>query len=222
MADDYRGKASYPQRGSPRESNYPPLPGDDDSRPPMAAATTTTTTTKLPGIFDTFGAPPQSGPPSRYPPDGRYPPDPRQADPRAHPGYGGSPNGVNGYHAPPPPQHHQQQQQQQHPSQGQQQQQGGPGMYLPPLQPSADPRTTEYYSGSLGSNYGGYYRGARPFELEHRFPNEYIPGGPSIPVVIQQTAPRQRTSIACKYCRRRKVGSSYKDVVVKICGYFDF
>lgn len=114
------------------------------------------TTARLPGVFETFGDVPPLPPPSHHYPDPR---DARLADPRSAGSYGGSPNGVNGYHAPPPP--------------GQQAQQGppppgahqrAPPSYLPPppMQPSADPRTqvpADYYSVAAGASYPGYYRG---------------------------------------------------------------
>ncbi|KAF4119873.1 Fungal Zn(2)-Cys(6) binuclear cluster domain [Geosmithia morbida] len=155
-----------------------------------------------------YGPPPTQG--HGYPPI-----DPRYA----------SPNTTNGY--PPPGQ--QQQQQQQQPA--------GSGGYLPPLQPqSADSRTPgyrppepygagrpppgAYQQPPSEPQYAGhpeayYYRG--PPQGPHAPPPnaypyappyaEYGPpqaGGPA----MAQAAPRQRTSIACKYCRKRKIRCS--------------
>jgi hypothetical protein len=123
----------------------------------------------------------------------RYPPPP---DPRTRGTYSASPTGgPNGYPAPPG------------------------GMYnLPPVQAPSDQRhygvePRDYYArgGSFPPhpqpepyNYGGYRPPSGP--PYGAYPPEYArgPGGPP-----QQAAPRQRTSIACRYCRKRKVSNKF-------------
>ena len=154
-----------------------------------------TSTITLPPIQDQYGAGPYGAPPPR---GGGYPPDPRAGN-----AYGASPNSVNGYGPPSnqPP-------------------------YLPPLQPHGDPRSPTYPSAPRDEYYrpppppqggqyqepyyAGYNRGPPP-------PPGYGPPGPygphhydynargGGPPPMPQAAPRQRTSIACKYCRKRKV-----------------
>ncbi|KAI0476437.1 hypothetical protein GGR56DRAFT_471045 [Xylariaceae sp. FL0804] len=59
----------------------------------------------------------------------------------------------------------------------------------------------------------GHFGGAASYDYAYRpdrappgaYPPEYLGGGPPGAASVQQSAPRQRTSIACKYCRRRKV-----------------
>ncbi|KAG8406341.1 hypothetical protein J3458_021180 [Metarhizium acridum] len=204
MADD-RYRQDRPQQNRPEDqpsqlSRQPPPPptdkpraSSDSSRPSMAASVT------LPSIHDprssSYGAP---APPS----GGRgYPHDPRFA----------SPNAVNGY--PPPPA-------------GQQ----PPAAYLPPMQ-SQDPRGSSYphpehrgpyYDDRRGpphpdAAYGQdayFYRGppgAPPNGYPRPHPgaygSEYAQPG-NAPPQMAQAAPRQRTSIACRYCRKRKIRCS--------------
>lgn len=136
--------------------------------------------------------PPVTLPPIQHPNEpyggGRYPPPP---DPRAHGNYATSPTGANGY-AP-------------------------PGAYpsLPPVQPPPDQRygveTRGYYE-SRGSSYPvpqppppeNFYYPHRPSSGSPYPGYEY--GRPQAPQA--QAAPRQRTSIACSYCRRRKVSDA--------------
>lgn len=135
---------------------------------------------------------------SRYPPDARQPLDQRSWSSE-------SPTNPNGY---PPP---------------------SDGRYpLPPVQtagerPRYDDRQPfderrqyheqQYYQGPPP----GPGRGGAPYPPEYyqnRYPapypyGDYPRGGPNGPQVAQpppqQAAPRQRTSIACRYCRKRKV-----------------
>ncbi|OLN86105.1 hypothetical protein CCHL11_05216 [Colletotrichum chlorophyti] len=162
----------------------------------------------LPSMQDPHGSYPPPQFPRPYPPDPRG--DPR-ADPRAS-SYNASPNSVNGYPAPPPGPHQTQ---------------------LPPLQPPGDPRSPtygpppgdDYYRGRQPPSqhgdpyYQDYYRQGPP--PQGRYP-EYPqgPGGPRYDYPapryydgqgapqLQQAAPRQRTSIACRYCRKRKIRCS--------------
>ncbi|KHO00367.1 Zn(2)-C6 fungal-type DNA-binding domain protein [Metarhizium album ARSEF 1941] len=205
MADD-RYRQDRPQQNRPEDQpsqlsrQHLPPPADeprassDSSRAGMAASVT------LPSIHDPrsspYGAP---APPS----GGRgYAHDPRYA----------SPNAVNGY--PPPPS-------------GQQ----PPSSYLPPMQ-SQDPRGSAYHpaehrlgpyfddrrgpshpEGAYGQD-AYFYRpppGAPPNGYPRPHPGAYGPeyAQPgNAPPQMAQAAPRQRTSIACRYCRKRKVCSS--------------
>lgn len=207
MADD-RYRKDYPQHShedrytqpspaaSHPQSHYPP-PGEtahrqsEDPRASMAASVS------LPSMHDPRA--PGYGPPPHGQGHG-YPSDPRYA----------SPSTTNGY--PPPGQ----------PS----------GGYLPPLQPQSDPRAPgyrgpeQYPAGRPPAPYAQdqqyqhpdpyYYRqqqqgppgppNAYPYPPQGSpmpYPPEYgqPQGGPQ----MAQAAPRQRTSIACKYCRKRKV-----------------
>jgi hypothetical protein len=201
MADD-RYRQDRPPQNRPEDqpshlSRHHPPPADeprassDSSRASMAASVT------LPSIHDPrsggYGAPP---PPSS---GGRgYTHDPRYA----------SPNAVNGY---PPPQGGQQ----------------PPASYLPPMQsqdprgapyPPQDPRGP-YYDDRRGPPHPDapyppdayFYRGppgAPPNGYPRPHPGAYGPeyAQPgNAPPQMAQAAPRQRTSIACRYCRKRKV-----------------
>ncbi|KAK6066966.1 C6 transcription factor [Seiridium cupressi] len=209
MAEDHRSRG--PSRNDHHESQYPPPPGEEDDRsrgipyhprPPMAAGPVT-----LPSIQD----------PNR--PNGPYgAPSGRGWDSRTAT-YGGSPNSANGYPPPsggaghqngysppsssyPPPPSHQ---------------------YLPPVQPhpsdsrpgypSQDPRGPPYYAQQRAmppSPYNDQYGYAyRPDRGPPGYLGDYPPGGPGQAAMQhQQAAPRQRTSIACRYCRRRKIRCS--------------
>ncbi|PSS03306.1 hypothetical protein BD289DRAFT_478763 [Coniella lustricola] len=181
----HRGAAHHENHA---ESAYPPPPGEEDDRqrsqyqhlPPPAHVT-------LPPIQDghpAYGA--------------RYAPQP---DPRVQGNFAASPTGTNGYGAPPPSNYQ-----------------------LPPVQPPTDhryngePQHRPYYEARGGSyppvppppqtgqpqpeQYNYTYRpspGAMPYGAE------YARAGPSN---AAQAAPRQRTSIACSYCRRRKIRCS--------------
>jgi hypothetical protein len=119
-------------------------------------------------------------------PAGRgYPPPP---DPRARGSYSASPTSANGY-APP-----------------------ATGAYsLPPVQvPDARAygRGEYYQQGAYAHdpyNPYGSYRGPPPVQGFSPYPDYRV--GPSV-ATQQPAAPRQRTSIACRYCRKRKVSLS--------------
>ncbi|KAK0753610.1 hypothetical protein B0T18DRAFT_19177 [Schizothecium vesticola] len=202
MADDHRGGRGYPPRGNPEESHYPPPPNEDDDRKPPYQQRPPAMT--LPSMSY---PPPGHQPEQRYG-DPRYPPDPRQPlDQRSWSSE--SPTNPNGY--PPPPD----------------------GRYqLPPVQTAGDrPRyddrqpyderrqyheQQQYYQGPPpGPGRGGppyppdYYQNRYPAPFQYA---DYPRGGPNAPQVAppppQQAAPRQRTSIACRYCRKRKIRCS--------------
>ncbi|TRX98463.1 hypothetical protein FHL15_000537 [Xylaria flabelliformis] len=216
MAGDHPGKGHTPRHDRYDDSQYPPIPGEEDersrtiphhSRPQMASSILT-----LPAIQDRS---------TLYSLTGA-----RSWDPRAS-GYGPSPSSTNGYAPPPssvpvppgtsysptvggsaypPP--------------------GGPhqSYSLPPVQPHAqdprgsyppDPRAPAYYAAQPPGAFSG---GGNVYDYGYRqdhgppgsYPPEYARGSPAGSAVIThgQSAPRQRTSIACKYCRRRKPVSS--------------
>ncbi|ORY67462.1 uncharacterized protein BCR38DRAFT_407440 [Pseudomassariella vexata] len=212
MAEDHRNRGPPPRIDHNDASQYPLPPGEEDERsraipyhprPQMATGAVT-----LPSIQDPYGA-------SGHPPG-------RGWDPRAN-SYGASPSSTNGY--PPPPGSVQAPQPSYSPSNGA----GGypppqpPGpQYLPPVQPHPqdaravyppppDPRAQPYYAAQRGQvpyNPDPYQFAYRPDRggPPGAYPPEYVrgPGG----AVMQQSAPRQRTSIACRYCRRRKIRCS--------------
>ncbi|KAM3428096.1 hypothetical protein NHJ13734_008727 [Beauveria thailandica] len=196
MADD-RHRREYPQHIRPEDhsqssphsrSSIEEARHGAEPRGIMAASVT------LPSIQDPHGGSyPGQAPPSRgYPPDARY----------------ASPNGGNGY--PPPGQS------------------GHPPSFLPPLQPGSDHRAqayppehrSSYYDDRRHPQYSDYppdyyYRQQGPspngYPRDYRGPppGSYPPdfgqgGGPQ----MAQAAPRQRTSIACRYCRKRKIRCS--------------
>ncbi|KAI1744512.1 hypothetical protein F4680DRAFT_226780 [Xylaria scruposa] len=220
MAGDHPGKGHTPRHDRYDDSQYPPIPGEEDersrtiphqsphqSRPQMASSILT-----LPAIQDRS---------SLYSLTGA-----RSWDPRAS-GYGPSPSSANGYPPPPssvpvppgtsysptvggsaypPP--------------------GGPHQpySLPPVQPHAqdprgsyppDPRAPAYFAAQPPGAFSG---GGNVYDYGYRhdhgppgsYPPEYARGSPAGTAVIThgQSAPRQRTSIACKYCRRRKIRCS--------------
>ncbi|TDZ15413.1 putative transcriptional regulatory protein [Colletotrichum sidae] len=170
----------------------------------------------LPSISDHHG---NYGPPAysrSYPPHPDARGDPR-ADPRAG-SYTASPNSVNGY-PPPQPGGHQPQLPplQQHPA-------------ADPRSPSYPPPPDDYYARrqppppQYGDPYYQDYHNRQPPPPQGRYPDyppappgapryDYPPGaprydyGPGAPT-LQQAAPRQRTSIACRYCRKRKIRCS--------------
>lgn len=203
MAEEHRLRGP-PRNDQHHESQYPPPPGEEDDRsrgipyhprPQMAAGPVT-----LPSIQDPTG--PYGQPPTRGW-------DSRNSN------YGASPSSSNGY---PPP------------SGGQNQQNGysptssssyppPPGhQYLPPVQPHPndaranfppqDPRGAPYYPPQRSMppyNQDNYAYAYRPERGPPGY-GDYPQGGPGpAGMQHQQAAPRQRTSIACRYCRRRKV-----------------
>lgn len=189
---------SHHHHHRPLSSADEPRRSSDSSRASMATSVT------LPSIHDPRSSGYSAG---AQPPGGRgYPHDPRYA----------SPNAVNGY--PPPPG-------------------GQSGSYLPPMQAQQDPRAQAYpqpdprgpyYDDRRGPHpdaaYGPdayYYRGppgAPPNGYPRAHPGPYGPeyaqvgGAPP----MAQAAPRQRTSIACRYCRKRKVCSVNGNSPVKL------
>ncbi|KAF7531417.1 hypothetical protein G7054_g8878 [Neopestalotiopsis clavispora] len=221
MAEEHR------HRGQPRndqhESQYPPLPGEEEDRarglphhprPAMAAGAVT-----LPSIQDPSG--PYGQPPARVW-------DSRSASSA----YGASPSSANGYPPPGnagPPQSHANYSP---PHQSQYPPPPGHGSsYLPPVQPHpADARgsypppppqggrmppsiyaTPPQQHHSMMQQQQSPYRDSYgyPYGADRGYPGEYAQGGPGAAGMHpQQAAPRQRTSIACRYCRRRKIRCS--------------
>ncbi|GAB0143026.1 hypothetical protein EsHS_00003557 [Epichloe bromicola] len=209
MADD-RYHQDHPQRNlnegqqSQTSLHYPP-PSDEPraSSDSSKASASMAASVTLPSIHDArsggYGAPAPPPGARGYGHDARY----------------DSPNTVNGYPSP---------------SGGQQ----PPGSYLPPMQPQQDPRASAYpHSDHRGPYYddrrgppppdAGYgqdayfYRGPPgappppPNGYPRPHPGAYGPdyGQPgNAPQQMAQAAPRQRTSIACRYCRKRKIRCS--------------
>lgn len=207
MAEDQRsrGLPQQQQRSNPADDRqYPPIAGEEDDRsrgipyhprPTMATAPLT-----LPSIQDPHGAYGPSGGRSWEARAGSYGPSPASTNGYPPPGsgtpgtsYSPSPAGS----AFPPP--------------------GPIPQYLPPVQPPPqdsranyppDPRAPPYYTAQrppvpYQDPYGFAYRPDRG--PPGAFPPDYPRAAPGGAAVMQQSAPRQRTSIACRYCRRRKV-----------------
>lgn len=210
MAEDRRHRGQQPNHDQNDESQYPPVPGEEDdrtrviayhSRPQMAAGAV-----RLPSMQDPYAQPAGA----------------RGWDPRSS-GYGPSPSSTNGY--PPPlaataP-----------PSTGYSPPTGGNAYpppashppYLPPVHaPAPDPRAS-YPPQDPRAQYFANYNSPNPYEFAYRgdrgavgqYP-EFARGGPVGAAVMQQSAPRQRTSIACRYCRRRKVRVHYTNGHIKM------
>ncbi|KAF3802294.1 hypothetical protein GCG54_00012542 [Colletotrichum gloeosporioides] len=195
-----------PPVGAPEDSRYH---DDRHQRPNMAAPVS------LPSIQDPHSAYGQPAYARSYPPH----PDPR-GDPRAS-SYNASPNSVNGYPPPQPGAH-----QQLPPLQPQGGDPRSPGYPPPPesrddfyrrqqQQPPPqqyDPYYQDHYNRQGPPPPGRYPDypppgpGAPRYDYGPPGPPryEYGPGGPN----MQQAAPRQRTSIACRYCRKRKIRCS--------------
>ncbi len=206
MAEDLRSRG-LPQRNNQADDHqYPPVVGEEDDRsrgipyhprPQMATGPLT-----LPAIQDPHGA---------YGPSGG-----RGWEPRAG-SYGPSPVSTNGY-PPPPPGSSAPSSSYSPATAGNAYPPPGPGhQYLPPVQPHPqdsrasfppDPRAPQYYSSQrppvpYNDPYGYAYRPDRG--PPGAYPPDYPRAAPGGGAVMQQSAPRQRTSIACRYCRRRKV-----------------
>lgn len=202
MADD-RHRREYPPHVRPEDQHSQLSPRSRSSLEEARHATETRGTmaasVTLPSIQDPHGAN-YSGQP---PPSRGYPPDPRYA----------SPNGGNEY--PPPGQS------------------GHPPGHLPPLQSGSDHRSPAYPPEHRSSYYDDrrppqytdyppdyYYRQGGPppngYPRDYRGPppGSYPPDfGQGLGAPMAQAAPRQRTSIACRYCRKRKVGVSHHESV---------
>ncbi|KAF3759938.1 hypothetical protein M406DRAFT_343579 [Cryphonectria parasitica EP155] len=167
--------------GPPQESAYPPPPGEEDDRPPRPQYQQLPPPAgmTLPPIQDSLQA---------Y--SSRYP------DPRAQGNYTASPTAPNGYGPP------------------------GPSYQLPPVQPPHDHR----YSGDQHRPFydarGGSYPPPPPQPDQYNYTYRPSSGPPynngsyvseygrGVASAAGQAAPRQRTSIACSYCRRRKIRCS--------------
>ncbi|KAJ1325564.1 RNA polymerase II-specific transcription factor-like protein [Microdochium nivale] len=194
MAEDHRGRG-LPQRNDPAETS------PYQSRPAMSSGAVT-----LPSMQDPHGLGGGAG--------GRH------WDSRSS-GYGPSPSSANGYPPPQQPSYSPSSSASAYPPPG-----PGSQQYLPPVQPHPqdargsfppqDPRSAPYYAGqqrppAMGPGpgpgpapYGGYDYSYRPDRHPGAYP-DYARGGAQM---LQQSAPRQRTSIACRYCRRRKIRCS--------------
>lgn len=193
---DQNGHRGGPPQDNQEESAYPPPPGEEDERqrqPPYPQA------------------PPVTLPPIQHHPNepygSRYPPDPR-----AHGNYTTSPPSANGYGPPPPGSF-------------------APLQSLPSLPPvqagpppdgryGVEPRAGAYPYDSRGSSYPGpppppdyHYNYPRPSSGSPYANAAYEYGRPQASPA--QAAPRQRTSIACSYCRRRKVSHAPESVATR-------
>jgi hypothetical protein len=214
-----RGREPPPPRGqdNPHSYPYPPSQRDDEQErsggeTPRGAMAPRIT---LPSIQD---APYSSYPPQ--PPSRGYP-----SDPRASSGYNNSPSSVNGYQAPGPrpailpPLQAGDPRSPTYPSPDPRDdyQRHQPAAYhQDPYYNSFRPPGGQYPPGPYSQHpppggygqppNGGYPQQGYPPPPHGSYP-EYRGGHASVPPPpqMQQAAPRQRTSIACRYCRKRKV-----------------
>ncbi|CAM1501602.1 Fc.00g035860.m01.CDS01 [Cosmosporella sp. VM-42] len=222
MADDGYRK-DYPQHSRPDsqprpQSHYPtslpPPPADKQQRPSPAPQANMATSVTLPSIHDSraYGPPPPSAPPRGYPSDPRY----------------ASPNAVNGY-PPPGQQGHAQPSGYPLPPLQPQADPRSPA-YPPPDQRGSyyDDRRPHPYGQDqppqqqyASEQYYPYRQQAAPAPPRPGYPEQRpaypdyrnLTSGvyeypPSNAPQLTQAAPRQRTSIACRYCRKRKIRCS--------------
>ncbi|KAK0633731.1 hypothetical protein B0T14DRAFT_80048 [Immersiella caudata] len=216
MADDPRGGRGYPPRENPHD--YPPPPEEEDRRAhqqPPPAPNMTLPSFRYPPSGQGY-APEQRYQDAGYPADPRYPPDSRY-DSRAN--WSESPTNQNGYSAPPPGRYDP-------PPPPPPQPTGDRSRYDRPPEGRGYDRYAErppypdsYYAApppppaARGGGYAPpdpYYRYQQPGPYPGY--HDYQRGGPNAPPTAaaqpQQAAPRQRTSIACRYCRKRKIRCS--------------
>ncbi|KAB5559807.1 hypothetical protein GE09DRAFT_69095 [Coniochaeta sp. 2T2.1] len=198
-----------PPRGSSSSYPYPPQPQQhhqqqqgewDDRRPPPPSfplppmAQPNVTLPPIHGLYQQSYGPPPGGPVNPPPVDPRLAPQQYAPSPTTANGHGPPPPGPPPQGAPYPPQHYP-------PPPGPHgaPPPGGP----PPPGPYADYYQMQHrpsqYPAPPPPGYGPYpgYPGGSPY-------GEYVQGGHQ----QQQIAPRQRTSIACRYCRKRKIRCS--------------
>ncbi|KAI4868103.1 hypothetical protein F4820DRAFT_161936 [Hypoxylon rubiginosum] len=201
MADDRRNRGHPLRHEQIDESQYPPVPGEEDDRAraiPYHPSQMAASTVRLPSIQD---------------PHGTYSTESRSWNPRVS-SYGASPSSTNGYPPPPSSAHA--------PSSTGYSPPGGSSAYQPPTSylsqvhtPAPDPRAPGYHADPRASPYYAGYSTPSPYDIAYRgdrgppaYPPNYtreLAGGVA---AMPQSAPRQRTSIACRYCRRRKIRCS--------------
>ncbi|KAF7563850.1 hypothetical protein G7046_g270 [Stylonectria norvegica] len=172
-----------------------------------------------------------------YPPPGQHQQQPPPQHPSQHPSQH-QPQHPPQHQPQHPPQHQPSHPPQHGPQQSNHQPNQPPGQqppaYLPPFRTQPEPRSPAYPS----PDPRGYYDDRRPAPYsqeqyppdayygyrgpsgpppagyrDYRAPYasgvyEYPPGGPGSAPQLTQAAPRQRTSIACRYCRKRKIRCS--------------
>ncbi|KAK4102785.1 hypothetical protein N658DRAFT_422671 [Parathielavia hyrcaniae] len=222
MADEYRRGRVEPPRDNPEDTRYPPPPDGEDRR------------RLAPVGPDPDGA---GLPPMAYPPPGPYPPDPRHqerpypADPRYQPDPRNWPPGppLPDARFPPAPipaqdprpyeerrqfddrrpyddrrQHDDRRQYEDRRQYDDQSPYDDQRQYVDRRGGFVDP----YYEPIAPPERGGGY--PHPPDLYRYRPAQYPygMGPPPAPPLHQQSAPRQRTSIACRYCRKRKIRCS--------------
>ncbi|KAK4674476.1 hypothetical protein QC763_120900 [Podospora pseudopauciseta] len=200
MADNHR-RAYPPPREGPESSHYPPPPEEDEDRrrlPPVGGSGMS-----LPSI-SSYPPPPASYLPSdpRYQ-DRGYSADPRYHDSRSWPA---DPQTPGGYPPPPPDSRYP----------------PLPSVNAPPRRyddrpPYDDRRPYDDHRPYNDPYYGPPPHASRPpsypppgSDPYYRYPpgTPYPYGAPQQAPPQQQAAPRQRTSIACRYCRKRKIRCS--------------
>ncbi|KAK0655205.1 hypothetical protein B0T16DRAFT_450932 [Cercophora newfieldiana] len=219
MADDPRGGRGYPPREQPKDTHYPPPPEEDDRRAHQQPSTTPNTMTLPP--FNSYASVSQGYPPEQRYAEPRYPSE-RYAPEQRYDSKGNwseSPTNQNGYSAPPPRAYEPQPPPSQPPRERTQYDRPPDGRGYDPRYEDRARYSDPYYQQPPPSGRGGGYpSGPDPYGYRYQPPgpypgyHDYPRGGPNIPPVTapppQQAAPRQRTSIACRYCRKRKIRCS--------------
>ncbi|KAM7220014.1 hypothetical protein V8F06_004528 [Rhypophila decipiens] len=203
MADNHRGSRGYPPRETSDGSSYPPPPDDESDRRrqyPLPSGPPSSMSLPPMSAYQPVAPPPP--PAAMYPPDPRYP-DPRYAqDQRAWPSE--PPATANGYappaepRYPPPPSSDRRPYDDRSRYEGPRQYDEHSRQYDRPAYP--DP----YYGTQADAQRPAPYAYA-PYAPQHgyQYPPQQQP-----PPQQPQAAPRQRTSIACRYCRKRKIRCS--------------
>lgn len=220
MADDQHRKRGYPPSENPDERRYHPSDEDDERKqyhlPPVAPRPTAlpSMTAHPPPQPQGAGFPPEYRHSERgYAPDQRYPPDQSNWS-------SVSPTNSNGYPPPPPDQRYQLppvQMAQERPRDY------NGGRQYPERRQYGERRQypDQYYQGQPPppppAPHGGAGVYVEPYQYRFpppgpQYPYDYTRVGanapPPAPPPPQQAAPRQRTSIACRYCRKRKIRCS--------------
>ena len=77
---------------------------------------------------------------------------------------------------------------------------------LPHLRTGQQPSSVRQVEAEYGTHYPSINYGSAQQQQQQGQPSPYGQSHDSPVTVYQQHAPRQRTAVACHYCRRRKVG----------------
>ncbi|EPE26598.1 Zn2/Cys6 DNA-binding protein [Glarea lozoyensis ATCC 20868] len=140
------------------------------------------------------------------PADSQYPPPPGEEDDRNRPYHQRAPSSSNGVTLPPmSPYEPQYSQPARSPYDEARSPYAPEGRAYPPL---AQPPQGAYQPQATGYSHERSFQPQPPQEYRAGNAQEYRPSNGQQHMAFSQSAPRQRTAIACKYCRRRKIRCS--------------